>query len=86
MTRLRVILYSKPDCLLCDEVKADLAKLQSEIAFDMTERNIEADAEDFRRYRYLIPVLDIEGGELLYPPHHWDAVRAALSSAWQKVQ
>ena len=86
MTRPRVTLYSKPDCPLCDELKAELAELQSEIAFDLTERNIEADAEDFRHYRYLIPVLDIEGGDLLYPPHHSDGVRAALCSARQKVQ
>lgn len=83
---LHVTLYVKPDCPLCDELKADLAGLRAEIALEITERNIEADEEDFRRYRYLIPVLDIEGGELLYPPHHWDAVRGVLYSAWQKVQ
>lgn len=86
MSRMRVTLYSKPGCPLCDELKADLVALQAEVAFDITERNIEADIEDFRRYQYLIPVLDIEGGALFYPPHHWDAVRAALSSARQKVQ
>ena len=83
---LRVILYMKANCPLCDELKADMAELQAEIALEITERNIEANEEDFCRFRYLIPVLDIEGGDLLYPPHHWDAVRNALNSAWQKMQ
>ncbi len=87
MTRpLHITLYAKPDCPLCDELKADLTELQAEIALEVTERNIEVDEEDFRRFRYLIPVLDVEGGELLYPPHHWDTVRSALHSAWQRVQ
>jgi len=47
----------------------------------LVERDILEDAEAFARYRYLIPVLDIEGGELLYPPHHPDIVRGALRAA-----
>ena len=78
---MRVILYTKPDCPLCDELKGDLAEFQAEMGFELTERNIEKDKTDFRRYRYLIPVLDIEGGELLTPPHQWPAVRAALQRA-----
>lgn len=78
---MQVMLYSKPGCLLCEELKTLLLELQSEVEFTLTERNIEADAEDFARYRYLIPVLDIEGGALLYPPHTWDSVRDALYAA-----
>lgn len=78
---MQVTLYSKPGCLLCDELKTLLLELQTEVEFTLTERNIEDDAEDFARYRYLIPVLDVEGGALLYPPHTWDAVRDALYAA-----
>ncbi len=75
---MRVTLYSKPDCPLCDKLKADLLALQPEIGFSLDERDIEASPDDFARYRYLIPVVDIEGGELLYPPHDWPIVRQAL--------
>jgi len=78
---VRVVLYSKPDCGLCDELKRDLLNLQKELQFELVERDILEDAEAFARYRYLIPVLDIEGGELLYPPHHPDIVRGALRAA-----
>ena len=79
-----VTLYTKPDCPLCEELKADLAALQPEIGFSLQERNIEDDADDFARYRTLIPVLDIEGGPVLYPPHDWAIVRQALLTARKK--
>ena len=77
----RAILYTRLGCGLCDELKAELVALQAEFEFTWVERNIEESPEDMRRYQYLIPVLDIEGGQLLYPPHHWDVVRAALHAA-----
>lgn len=78
---MHVTLYSKPGCSLCDELKADLLEFQTVMGFTLLERNIEVDADDFLRYRYLIPVLDIEGGALLYPPHAWDVVQSALRAA-----
>jgi len=81
---MRVTLYSKPDCHLCETVKADLLSIQSKIGFTLLERNIEEDPDEFLRFRYLIPVLDIEGGALLYPPHTWHSVFQALTAAQQK--
>lgn len=78
---MHVTIYAKPDCPLCDELKADLLAMQPEIGFSLQERNIETSPADFARYRYLIPVLDIEGGVILYPPHDWLAVRQALVAA-----
>jgi glutaredoxin len=78
---MRVFLYSKPHCGLCDELKADLLALQPEIGFDLQEQNIEQDPELFDRFRYLIPVLEIEGGELLYPPHSFVRTMQALQAA-----
>lgn len=81
---MHVTLFSKPDCGLCDALKADLTELQGEIEFILVERNIEEDAVAFERYRYLIPVLDIEGGPLLYPPHDWLRLYQALKAARQQ--
>lgn len=82
---MRVVLYSKPDCGLCDELMQELLEIQKEIQFELLECNILEDAEAFARYRYLIPVLDIEGGELLYPPHHRDVVYDRLLAAYRRV-
>ena len=78
---MRVTIYAKPNCPLCDELKADLLAMQPEIGFSLQECNIETSPADYARYRYLIPVLDIEGGVVLYPPHDWLTVRHALVAA-----
>lgn len=80
---MKVTLYSKPDCHLCHELKADLLSMQGEFGFTLWERNIEENTDDFARYQALIPVLDIEGGTLLYPPHDWVQVYNALQAAIQ---
>lgn len=76
-----VTLYTKPDCPLCDELKNDLYFLRERHAFILIERNIEEDGSDFERYRYLIPVLDIENGPVLHPPHSWQRTSDALQEA-----
>ncbi len=83
---IQVIIYSKPDCQLCEEVKADLLSIQSDFGFVLFERNIEEDAELFGRFRYLIPVVDIENQPLLYPPHTWQSIYQALRVAQQGGQ
>ncbi|MGL4651250.1 MAG: glutaredoxin family protein [Caldilineaceae bacterium] len=78
---LHVVVWSKPDCPLCDEVSADLAALATEFALTVETRNILDDAQAFARYRYLIPVVEVNGGSLHYPPHDWNSLRAATSAA-----
>jgi hypothetical protein len=78
---LRVTLYTRPGCHLCDDLKRDLLEMQAALGFGLDERNIEEDAGDFARFRFLIPVLDIPGAPLLVPPHDWFTVRTALERA-----
>lgn len=78
---MRVTLYSKPGCHLCEDVKADLQTLSREIGFMIEERNVEADVVDYARFRYLIPVVDVEDGPMLYAPIEYVALRHALMNA-----
>lgn len=78
---MRVIVYGKPACPLCDELKEILLGIQQDRPFELIEYNILEHPELFKRYRYLIPVLEIEGGPLLYPPHEPGTVWQALSAA-----
>jgi hypothetical protein len=80
---MQVTLYSRPGCHLCEDVKADLAAVRQEYAFTLVERNIEDNADDLARYQYLIPVVDIAGGSMLYPPHSWATLVEALQTARQ---
>jgi len=81
---MQVTLYTKPGCHLCDEVKADLQVLQREIGFALSEHNIETSPDDFARYQYLIPVVDIADGPLLYAPLDAYTLRTALETAAQR--
>jgi glutaredoxin len=61
--KVKVIIYSKPDCHLCEEAKAVMRGAGCSDLFTIEEVNIETDAELLARYRYDIPVIMIEGTE-----------------------
>lgn len=58
---IEVVVYSKPGCCLCDEVKGQLAKLQEKHPFEMREVNILDDPEAYEKYKEEIPVVFING-------------------------
>jgi hypothetical protein len=60
----RVLVYSKPDCHLCEEAMAALQTLRSQLAFELREVDISADDALQRRYFDRIPVVLVEGEEL----------------------
>ena len=62
--KAQVTLYSKPGCHLCEEMKSEIARANCAEAFDLKEVNIESEAELFARYRYDIPVLNINGVDI----------------------
>jgi len=60
----RVVVYSKPDCHLCDDAMAALRHLQAELRFALEERDITADEDLHRAYFERIPVVAVDGEEL----------------------
>ena len=81
LSRPRVTLFGKADCSLCDDVRADLDLLAGEIDFTLLEIDITTNEALFERFRYLIPVVDIDDGELLTPPHSIPRLRDAIAAA-----
>lgn len=61
MAKVEVVIYSKPDCHLCDEIKAQLKKLQRRHRFELSEVNILEDPEALNRFKEEIPVVFING-------------------------
>jgi glutaredoxin len=51
-----LILYSKPDCHLCEGLQEKLMQIQS-LQFDLEVRDITTHAEWFEAYQYEVPVL-----------------------------
>jgi glutaredoxin len=56
-----VLVYSKPGCCLCDEVNAQLRRLQKTHSFRWREVNIIEDREAFQKFSEEIPVVFING-------------------------
>jgi len=56
-----VVVYSKPGCCLCDEVKAQLRKLEKTHSFRWREVNILQDREAFQKFSEEIPVVFVNG-------------------------
>jgi len=60
-----LVLYSKPDCGLCDEMKAEIARARLPRRVALEEVDITGDAELEAHYGRSIPVLFI-GGRLAF--------------------
>jgi len=58
---LTLILYSRPECCLCEEMKAVLAQVRQGIPFALEEIDISADPELEARFGQEIPVLFVNG-------------------------
>ena len=61
--RVHVVLYTKPGCGLCEEMKAAMSKAGCSALYTLEEFDIESEPELFARYQYEIPVLFINGVE-----------------------
>ncbi len=61
----RIVVYSKPDCHLCEEAMAALRRLQPELGFELAELDITADERLHRVYFDRIPVVSTADGEEL---------------------
>jgi glutaredoxin len=53
----QVTLYSKAGCHLCDEARAMLDEIATQVSYDLTEIDIRKDPQLFELYRYRIPVI-----------------------------
>nr|WP_318728890.1 glutaredoxin family protein [Roseofilum sp. Guam] len=57
---MRLILYSKPGCHLCEGLQEKLEQIQS-IAFELEVRDITTNDTWWQAYEYEIPVLVLDG-------------------------
>jgi hypothetical protein len=57
----RVVLYGKPDCHLCDEMKAVVDEVGREVAFALEVVDVNGDPALLERYGHEVPVLTIDG-------------------------
>ena len=63
---LKVEIYSKPNCHLCEHAKEILQRLQLESPFILQETNIEANEKYLEFYKEKIPVILLDGELIFY--------------------
>jgi glutaredoxin len=57
---MKIRIYSKPDCHLCDEAKETIQRVTKRLPIEIEIINIEKDAELQNQYRYDIPVIFLD--------------------------
>jgi glutaredoxin len=58
-----VVLYTRPDCHLCDDARVILERVRAEVPFVLRELDIDRDDALLRAYLERIPVVSIDGEE-----------------------
>jgi glutaredoxin len=76
--KAQLILYTKPGCHLCDEMKRQIQRAGCAERYALEEVNIETDSDLLARYRFEIPVLLIDGVEAFRHRLHSEEFRARL--------
>lgn len=73
----RVVLLSKPDCHLCDDARAVVERVTTDLRERYTERDITQDPADLRAYGESIPVVMVDGVQVDF----WRVSEARLRAA-----
>jgi glutaredoxin len=61
---MKVTLFTKPGCHLCEAAEQAVAVARQRRSFDLELRNILDDPDDFQHYQHDIPVLVVNGREV----------------------
>lgn len=77
---MRVTLFSKPDCPLCDEIRSELDSLRTEIPHELREVDITSDPALHQQYFERVPVVKV-GPYTLSAPISSTDLRVTLGAA-----
>jgi glutaredoxin len=75
-----VTLYGKPGCHLCEEARAEIARVREERGFELREVDVSLEPGLQREYGERIPVVAIDGEELLELHVDADELRRLLDT------
>jgi glutaredoxin len=56
-----LILYTKPDCCLCDEAAEALQRVRDRVPFDLEVVDVSRDSELLEQYGERVPVVLVDG-------------------------
>ncbi len=79
-TRVKAVLYTRPGCHLCEEMKQVMSSSGCAELYALEELDIESDPELFARYQFEIPILFINGVEAFRHRVRADEFRAYVTA------
>ena len=82
MGTIKLQLYTKADCPLCDEAKESLEPIAARLPIQIEEIDITSNLGLFTKYKELIPVLELEGKQLFVHRIHVRALKRKIM--WQR--
>ena len=77
---MRLTLYGRPGCHLCDDMRAALEAARARHGFSLEEVDVDASPELVQAYGALIPVLVCAGREVCHYFFDPDALEQALAN------
>jgi len=77
----RVAVYHAKGCHLCERALAQVRAFREELEFELDEIAIDGDPQFEKRYRELIPVVEIDGEQVFTYYVHELAFRRRLAAA-----
>jgi len=76
---MKLQLYTKPGCPLCEEARELLEELRHDLTFDLEIVNIYESQQLFDRYRYRVPVIRRGETDVLELKFTLEELRRALT-------
>ena len=81
---IRIEIYSRPDCHLCDEAKAAIMLFCDRFPLDVIVTNVDSNPDLRAAYGTEIPVIFIEGSEAFRHRVDAMALERKLKELWNK--
>jgi hypothetical protein len=81
---MRVVLYGKPDCCLCDLAESRLRAMAERRPFEIVKVDIRGDPALEARYGTTIPAVEVDGALASEGRFDEDAVVAAIDRALRR--
>lgn len=64
MNPFRITIFTREGCCLCDDVKERVERVAKDIPIEIDLFDITTDSEIYEKYKWLIPVVHIDGEEV----------------------
>ena len=77
---MRVEIYTKPECPLCDEGRELVEEAQAALGFELVLHNILTRDDWFAEHRYFVPVVFVDGARVLQLRFTAEEVAAVLAA------